>query len=358
MRTMLSQFEDIREVSIGTRKIGPEHPVFIVAELSANHRQNFNEAVRLIEAAQKAGADAVKLQTYTPDTMTIDCGDLRFRHGPGSLWEGQTLYELYQQAYMPWEWQPKLKKIANELGLELFSSAYDPTSIEFLNNIDVPAFKISSFELGDLPLIRMAARTSKPLIISTGMASLSEIDKAVTTARSSGASKIILLKCTSAYPADAAEMNLITIPHLSQTFNLSCGLSDHSMGTVAAVAGVALGACMLEKHFTLTKDDKTIDGAFSLTPDEFGEMVNSVRTTEKAVGKISYGPQRSEQESLTFRRSLYAVENIEEGQQITEANVRAIRPGGGLPPELFNELLGKPTMKAVKRGAPINWDAF
>jgi N-acetylneuraminate synthase len=350
---MLSDFENVREVSIGSRKIGPGHPVFIVAELSANHRQDFNEAVRLIEAAKKAGADAVKLQTYTPDTMTIDCGDERFRHGHGSLWKDQTLYELYQKAYMPWDWQPKLKKKANELGLELFSSVYDSSSVVFLESMNVPAYKISSFELIDLPLIRQSAKTGKPLILSTGMATLVEIQQAVDAARSAAAKGIVLLKCTSAYPADVDEMNLITIPHLSRTFNLPCGLSDHSRETAAAVVAVSLGACLLEKHFTLKKDKKSIDGAFSLTPDKFGEMVNSVRIAEKAIGKVAYGPQIPEQESLTFRRSLYAVEDIPAGGQIAECNVRPIRPAGGSPPSDLPDLIGKITKQALKKGTPI-----
>jgi len=355
---MNPDLSDIPAVQIGKHKIGPGHPVFIVAELSANHRQQFDEAVRLIEAAKKAGADGVKLQTYTPDTMTIDCDDQRFRHGPGSLWEGQTLYELYQKAYMPWEWQPKLKKIANGSGLELFSSAYDPSSVAFLESIDVPAIKISSFELIDLPLIRLAAKTGKPLILSTGMATLDEIEQGVNAARSAGAEEIILLKCTSAYPTHAAEMNLATIPHLSRTFNLPCGLSDHSKESTPAVAAVVLGACMIEKHFTLRKDKKSIDGGFSLSPNEFGDMVKSVRIAEKAVGKITYGSQRSEKESLAFRKSLYAVEDIKAGESITESNVRAIRPSGGLPPDHLKELLGRPTKRLVRKGNPITREVF
>ncbi len=355
---MSTKLADIPPVQIGKHKIGPGHPVFIVAELSANHGQDFDQAVRLIEAAKKAGADAVKLQTYTPDTMTIDCHDEGFRHGSGSLWAGQTLYELYQKAYMPWEWQPKLKKIANDLGLELFSSAYDPTSIEFLEGMAVPAYKISSFELIDLPLIRRAAETGKPLILSTGMATLDEIKQGVTAARSAGATEIILLKCTSAYPTDTAEMNLVTIPHLSRTFDLPCGLSDHSSANIAALAAVALGACMIEKHFTLLKDEKSIDGQFSLSPDEFREMANCVRIAEKAVGKITYGPQISEQGSVTFRRSLIAAEDIRAGEPITKSNVCAIRPSGGLPPGYLNDLLGRPTKRTVRRGSPITREVF
>ena len=354
---MSTKLADIPPVQIGKHKIGPGHPVFIVAELSANHGQNFDQAVRLIEAAKKAGADAVKLQTYTPDTMTIDCDNERFRHGSGSLWAGQTLYELYQKAYMPWEWQPKLKKIANDLGLELFSSAYDPTSIEFLEGMAVPAYKISSFELIDLPLIRLAARTGKPLIISTGMSTRAEIEKAVAAARSAGAEEIVLLKCTSAYPTDPAAVNLAMLPHLAATFNLPCGLSDHSQGTAVAAAAVALGACIIEKHVQLEKNEVAVDSAFSLTPQEFREMVIAVRTVEKAKGSIAYGPRHLETESLSFRRSLYAVKNIKSGETLTEFNVRAIRPSGGLPPDAIQYLSGKSAKQAIAKGSPITLEA-
>jgi N-acetylneuraminate synthase len=344
---------DIPPVQIGKHKIGPGQPVFIVAELSANHGQDFDQAVRLIKAAKKAGADAVKLQTYTPDTMTIDCDDERFRHGSGSLWAGQTLYELYQKAYMPWEWQPKLKKIANDIGLELFSSAYDPLSVAFLESIDVPAYKISSFELIDLPLIRLAARTGKPLIISTGMATFTEIEQAVVAARSAGAKEIVLLKCTSAYPAEPASINLATLPHLASTFKLPCGLSDHSMGYSVATAAVSLGACIIERHFKLKHNEAAVDATFSLTPKDFKEMVDAVRIVEAALGTVSYSPEIGEAESVSFRRSLYAVEEIAAGSQITESNVRSIRPGGGLPPDSIGELLGRNAKQAIKKGSAI-----
>ena len=350
---MCPNLTDISPVKIGKHMIGPGYPVFIVAELSANHRQNFDEAVRLIEAAKEAGANAVKLQTYTPDTMTIDCDDPRFRHEKGSLWEGQTLYELYQKAYMPWDWQPKLKAIANEIGMELFSSAYDPSSITYLQSLNMPAYKISSFELIDLPLIRQAANTGKPLIFSTGMATLDEIEQAVDAARSAGATEIVLLKCTSAYPADAAEMNLRTISHLSKKFCLPCGISDHTTGNVVPLVSVALGACMVEKHFTLVRDRESIDGEFSLSPDDFRKMVLSIRTAEKSLGKIEYWAQASERQNRKFRRSLYAVKDIQAGQKITKSNVRSIRPGGGLPPKSFDELLGRKAKQAIRKGSAI-----
>ena len=346
----------IQPVRIGNRNVGPGHPVYIVAELSANHRQDYDEAVRLVHAAKEAGADAVKLQTYTPDTMTIDHDDDRFIHGKGSLWEGKTLYELYKKAYMPWEWQPELKTIANGIGLDLFSSAYDPTSVDFLNELDVPALKISSFELVDLPLIRHAGRTGKPLILSTGMASFSEIEQAVTVATSVGCEDIIVLKCTSAYPAEFDEMNLRTIPDLSRVLALPCGLSDHSLGIIAPVAATALGACVIEKHFTLSRQNNSVDSGFSLNPSEFNEMVAAVRFAEKAMGSACYGPTAVEQENLAFRRSIYAIVDIEKGQTISEQKVRSIRPGGGLSPGYLKRLIGKRAKNNMKRGAPVTWD--
>ena len=357
-RKLDSTQSEISAVRIGNYQIGPGHPVFIVAELSANHRQNFDEAVRLVETARAAGADAVKLQTYTPDTMTIKHNGNAFQHGKGSLWAGQSLYELYEKAYMPWDWQPRLQKIAADCGLVLFSSVYDPSSIEFLQRLDLPAYKISSFELVDLPLIRLAAKTGKPLVLSTGMAALDEIRQAVETARSAGASEIILLKCTSAYPADAAGMNLATIPHLARTFNLPCGFSDHSNDNVAAITAVALGACMIEKHFRLEGGREHIDGEFSLTPGQFSEMVESVRAAEKAAGDIVYGSHPSENQSLAFRRSLYAVADIEGGQKFTRTNVRSIRPSGGLFPDRITEVLGQKVSRPIKKRHPNNPGTF
>jgi pseudaminic acid synthase len=351
-------YNPIQPVMIGNRIVGPGHPVYIVAELSANHRQDYDEAVRLIHAAKEAGADAVKLQTYTPDTMTIDHDGDRFTHKKGSLWESRTLYDLYKEAYMPWDWQPKLKAIAHQIGLDLFSSAYDPTSVDFLEEMDVPAIKISSFELVDLPLIRHAAATGKPLIISTGMASFDEIGLSVHAANSVGCREIILLKCTSAYPADPSEMNLRTITDLGRAFSTPCGLSDHSHGIVAPIAATALGACMIEKHFTLSRANNSVDAGFSLVPEEFRDMVSTVRFAERAMGSIFYGPTSVEKENLGFRRSLYSVEDIERGEIITKIKVRAIRPGGGLPPEELDILIGKRASKKFPKGSPITWDAI
>jgi pseudaminic acid synthase len=351
-------YSDIKPIKISHRQIGPGHPVYIVAELSANHRQDFDEAVRLIHAAKASGANAVKLQTYTPDTMTIDCDHENFRHGKGSLWEGKTLYRLYQEAYMPWEWQPRLKKIAEDIGLDLFSSAYDAGSVDFLKQIDIPAIKISSFEMTDLPLIRHAAKTDLPLIISTGMATIDEIQRSVDTAKASGCKELVLLKCTSAYPTRPDEMNLKSIVHLAETFGCPCGLSDHSLEGMVPVVATAVGICMIEKHFTLSRKVQTPDKGFSLEPEEFKAMVNAIRMAETVLGSIFFGPTITEHESLSFRRSLYAVSDIQANEKITAANVRAIRPAGGLSPESLDKLIGRPVKKTVTKGTPITTDLF
>jgi N-acetylneuraminate synthase len=355
---MPDQSPAIKPIQIGTRLIGPGHPVYIVAELSANHRQNFDEAVRLVHAAKESGADAVKLQTYTPDTMTIDCDGDNFRHGGGSLWEGQTLYGLYQKGSMPWQWQPELKKVANRLGLDLFSSAYDGTSVDFMCQMGVPAIKISSFELVDLPLIRYAAATKIPLIISTGMAELTEIHQAVDAARQAGATRIILLKCTSAYPTPLDQMNLRTIGHLSRTFEVPCGLSNHSRNHVVPIAATVLGASMIETHLTLSRSNGSLDSGFSLEPQEFKAMVEAVRATEKSLGGAFFGPTAAERESISFRRSLYAVSDIAPGEPITRDNVRAIRPGGGLSPSELDALIGQKPIHPIARGTPITRNAL
>ena len=357
-KTMSKQQPDIRPVKIGNRFVGPGHPVYIIAELSANHRQNFDEAVRLIHAAKEAGADAVKLQTYTPDTMTIDCDDENFRHGKGSLWEGKTLYELYKEAYMPWEWQPKLKKVANDINLDLFSSAYDATAVDFLDRMDVPAIKISSFEIIDLPLIQYAAATNRPLIISTGMATLAEITDAVVAARGAGCRDLVLLQCTSTYPSPMEEMNLKTIPAMARTFNLPCGFSDHSKDDLAALVAVAMDAWVLEKHFTLARENDSADSGFSIEPSEFKAMVEAVRKVETMIGSEFPDPTVSETDSMSFRRSLYAVKDIPAGEIIAHAHIRAIRPNGGLKPEDFERILGMKAKRKINKGQPITWDVI
>ena len=343
-------------IQIGDQRIGPQYPVYTVAEMSANHNQDFEQAVKILYAAKEAGADAVKFQTYTPDTLTIKSSDREyFRIGKGTLWKGKTLYELYSEAYMPWEWQPKLKKIADEIGIDIFSTAFDSTAVDFLEEMGVPVHKVASFEIVDIPLIEKMARTGKPLIISTGMATLSEIEEAVQAARKAGATQIALLKCTSAYPAPPEEMNLRTIPHLAEAFHVPVGLSDHTLGIAVPVAAVALGACMVEKHFTLSRDIPGPDSAFSLEPHEFKAMVKAIRTVEKALGKVRYEVGKREKASRVFRRSLFVVKDIKAGEVFTEENVRSIRPGYGLPPKFLKEVLGRQATCNLKAGTPLEW---
>jgi len=342
-------------IEIGGRKVGAGQPVYVIAEMSANHNQNFEDAVRLLHAAKEAGADAIKLQTYTPDTMTIPSDKVHFRIGGGTLWDGHTLYDLYLQAYTPWEWQPRLKKIASELGLDFFSTAFDATAVDFLERMGVPVHKVASFENVDIPLIKTMAATGRPMIISTGMASLREIEEAVETARSAGARQIALLKCTSAYPAAPEEMNLRTIPHLSEAFGVPVGLSDHTLGIAAPVVGVALGACIVEKHLTLSRGLPGPDSAFSLEPHEFRAMVEAIRITEKALGSINYAISEREAKSRVFRRSLFVVKNIKAGERFTAETVRSIRPGHGLHTRYLAEFLGKRASRDIEAGTPLSW---
>ena len=346
----------IQHITIGARRIGPGCPVYVVAEMSANHNQDFDQAVELLKAAKEAGADAVKLQTYTPDTLTIRSDKEYFRIGKGTLWEGKTLYELYSEAYMPWEWQPKLKKIADEIGIDLFSTAFDPTAVDFLEDMGVPVHKVASFEIVDIPLIEKMARTGKPLIISTGMAMLDEIEEAVQAARKAGATQIALLKCTSAYPAPPEEMNLRAIPHLTEAFHVPVGLSDHTLGIAVPVAAVALGACIVEKHFTLSRDIPGPDSAFSLEPHEFKTMVEAIRTAEKALGEVRYEVGEQEAKSRVFRRSLFVVKDMKAGEIFTEENLRSIRPGYGLHPKHLKDVLGRRAIQDIKKGTPLGWN--
>lgn len=342
-------------IEINVRRIGPGHPVYIIAEMSANHNGQFQQAFDIVRAAKAAGADAVKLQTYTPDTMTIDETGGCFRI-KGTPWDGSSLYELYGQAYTPWDWQPDLKKCADELGLDLFSTPFDTTAVDFLEQMQVPAFKVASFENVDIPLLRKIAGTGKPVILSTGMATLEEIEEAIDTLRDSGASQVALLKCTSAYPAPIEAMNLRTIPHLAGTFNVPVGLSDHTLGTTAAVASVALGACIIEKHLTLSRNIPGPDSAFSLEPHEFREMVEAVRSAEKALGKVHYGSSEKENASRVFRRSLFAVRDIKKGEQFTGDNVRSIRPGFGLHPRYLDRIITQAARCDIPRGTPLSWN--
>lgn len=342
------------EIKIGKYTIGAGNPVYIVAELSANHNQSFEKAVELIRAAKEAGADAVKLQTYTADTITIasDRPEFRIR---GTLWDGRTLHDLYAEACTPWEWQPRLKKAANDLGLDLFSSPFDASAVDFLESMQVPAYKVASFELVDIPLIEKMARTGKPLIISTGMATAEEIEEAIVAARRAGATQIALLKCTSSYPAPAEEMNLRTIPELARRFDVPCGLSDHSMTVAVPVAAVALGACIMEKHLTLSRSEPGPDSAFSLEPQEFKQMVEAVRTAQKALGEVHFGASAREAGSRAFRRSLYVVADIRCGELFTAANVRSIRPASGLHTRYLPEILGQRAACDIARGTPLTW---
>jgi pseudaminic acid synthase len=341
---------------IADRRIGEGSGVYVIAEVSANHHQSLEVAEDILRAAKQAGADAVKLQTYTPDTITLASDRKEFHIGGGTVWDGRTLHDLYAEAYMPWEWQPRLKKVAGELGMDLLSSAFDSTAVNFLEEMGVPAHKVASFELVDIALIQRMARTGKPLIMSTGMATVEEIEEALQCAREAGATEIALLKCTSAYPAPAEEMNLLTIPEMARRFGVPVGLSDHTMGIAAPVAAVALGACIIEKHLTLSRSTKGPDSAFSLEPQEFKAMVDAVRTVEKALGEVHFGPSGKEEASRAFRRSLFVVEDVKKGEAFTAANVRSIRPGDGLHPRHLTEVLGKSAAQGIKRGTPLTWE--
>jgi N-acetylneuraminate synthase len=341
---------------IADRRIGCRFPAYIIAELSANHHQDFEQAVELVSAAKKAGADAVKLQTYTPDTITIRSNRPEFRIGGGTLWDGRSLHELYGEAYTPWDWQPRLKQLADDIGIHLFSTPFDPTAVEFLEQMDVPAYKIASFEVVDLPLIERIVRTGKPIIMSTGMATLEEISDAVTVARSRGCSDLALLKCTSAYPAPPEEMNLRAIPYLAEMFGVPAGLSDHTLGIAVPVAAATLGASIIEKHFTLSRDVPGPDSAFSLEPHEFKTMVDAVRVAEKALGEVHFGLTARESASRVFRRSLYVVQAMTAGEVFAEENVRSIRPANGLAPKYLRRVLGRRAARDIPAGTPCDWE--
>jgi len=333
----------------------PDGPVFIVAEMSANHGHDFDRALAIIRAAAEAGADAVKIQTYTPDTITIDCDNEFFRI-KGTIWEGRTLHDLYGEAYTPWEWQPRLKEEAEKLGLAFFSTPFDPTAVDFLEEMGVPCHKIASFELVDLPLIRKVAATGKPVIMSTGMATEAEIAEAVEAFKDGGGSELALLKCTSAYPAPPEEMNLRTIPYLAQRFGVVSGLSDHTTGIEMPIAAVALGARIIEKHFCISRAEGGPDASFSLEPEEFRAMVAGVRQTEKALGGVCFALTDKQRASAVFRRSLFVTRDMRAGEPFTEANVRSIRPGHGLHTRHLPEVLGKAAARDIAKGTPLDWD--
>lgn len=343
-------------IEIGGRLIGPRQPCWIVAEISANHNQQFDRAVQLIRAAADAGADAIKLQTYTADTLTLDSDQQHFRIGDTGPWAGRSLHELYREAYTPWEWHEGLFRAANDAGLACFSTPFDATAIELLERLDTPVYKVASFELVDIPLLKRIAATGRPVIASTGMATEDEIREAVTTLRENGAGELVLLKCTSAYPADPRHMNLRTIPDLAERFDVLSGLSDHTMGSTVALAAVTLGACLLEKHFTLRRADGGPDSSFSMEPGEFATMVREIRQVESALGRVSYERTADESLNLTFRRSLFAIEDIDAGERFTTGNIRSIRPSHGLHPRHYDAVLGSRAACRIARGTPLSWD--
>jgi len=342
---------------IANRNVGIGHPPLVIAEMSGNHNQSLDRALEIVEAAAKSGAHAIKLQTYTADTMTLDIADGDFRiNDPGSLWTGRSLYELYDEAHTPWEWHEPLFRRARELGLIPLSTPFDDTAVDFLESLDAPCHKIASFENTDLPLIRKVAATGKPVIMSTGMASIAELAESVEAARSAGCRDLILLKCTSTYPAKPDNINLRTIPHMRDLFGCEIGLSDHTMGSGVAVAAVALGAVAVEKHFTLARADGGVDSAFSAEPHELHDLVQACEDAFRALGAVRYGATRAEEGSKAFRRSLYITEDLKAGDVLGPKNLRAIRPGFGLPPKFLDELMGRIVKKPVKRGTPMSWD--
>ena len=336
---------------------GRNGDLFFIAEMSGNHNHSLARALQIVESAAEAGADAIKLQTYTADTMTIDESDGEFFiSDPKNPWHGESLYQLYQKAYTPWEWQAEIFAHAKQCGILCFSTPFDVTAVDFLETLDAPLYKIASFENIDLPLIRRVAETKKPLIASTGMATVAELDELVRTARENGCPDVTLLKCTSSYPASPAGTNLRTLPHLRELFRCRVGLSDHTLGIGTAVASIALGAAVIEKHFTLARKDGGVDSAFSMEPEEFAQLVRECRTAYEALGEISYGSQEQEKASLVFRRSLYVVEDMKKGERFTEKNLRSIRPGLGLPPKYYDVVLGKRASRDVKRGTALAWE--
>ena len=332
---------------------------FIIAEMSGNHNQSLDRALQIVEAAAKSGVDALKLQTYTADTMTLDLSEREFFiQNKDSLWSGSSLYDLYRKAYTPWEWHEPIFKRCKELGIVGFSTPFDATAVDFLESLDVPIYKIASFENIDLPLIKKVAQTGKPIIASTGMASIAELDELVRTVKENGSSDLTLLKCTSSYPSTPKGINLLTIPHMKKLFNCKVGLSDHTLGIGAAVASVALGASVIEKHFTASRADGGVDSAFSLEPIEMKILVEETKRAYEALGEIHYGISEQEKKSLQFRRSLYIVEDMKAGDVITEKNMRSIRPGLGLSPKYYDVIIGQEVKCDIKRGTAVNWNMF
>lgn len=346
-----------QSIKISDKFIGLGYPPFVIAEMSGNHNQSLARALEIVEAAAKTGAQALKIQTYTPDTMTLDLDEREFHiSDPKSLWAGTSLYKLYGEAYTPWEWHKPIFDKANELGMIAFSSPFDSTAVDFLETLNVPCYKIASFENTDLPLIRRVAATGKPLIISTGMASLAELDETVKAAREAGCKELVLLKCTSTYPATPQNTNILTIAHMREMFGCEIGLSDHTMGIGVSVASVAIGASVIEKHFTLNRADGGVDSTFSMEPAEMAQLVIETERAWQSLGRVNYGATEAEKKSIQFRRSLYIVKDMKAGDTLTTENVRAIRPGLGLPTKYLQVLLGKTINQDVKRGTALLWE--
>lgn len=343
-------------INIGGHIISESSPTFVIAEMSANHNMDFDRAVAIMQAAKDAGADAIKIQTYTADTITLDCDDPCFQITQGTLWDGTTLHKLYQTAYTPWEWQPKLKEIAESMGLVFFSSPFDLTAVDFLEEMDVPAYKIASFEINDIPMIRKIAKLHKPMIFATGIAHMADIELALRTCKEEGNEDVVILKCISAYPTPYEDINLKTIPSMKETFDCIVGLSDHSMGHAVAVGAVALGAKVVEKHLTLSRADGGADSAFSMEPAEFKEMVDNIRIVEKALGRVTYELGEKQMREREHSRSLFVAKDMKAGDIFTPENLRSVRPACGLHTKYYEELLGKKIKKDAKLGTPMRWD--
>lgn len=345
-----------KAIDIDGFKIGENERTFIIAEMSANHLQDFDRAVEIIRKAKWAGADAIKLQTYTPDTITLNCDNEYFQINQGTIWDGTTLYKLYEEAYTPWEWQPKLKKIAEDEGLVFFSSPFDYTAVDFLEEMNVPAYKIASFEITDMPFLKYVASKGKPVIISTGIAQLKDIEEALDVCKEVGNNQIILLKCTSAYPAPVEDINLKTMVNMKETFDVLTGLSDHTMGSAVSVGAVALGAKVIEKHMTLRREDGGADSKFSMEPEEFKDMVDNIRMIEKALGNVTYNLSEKQKKSREHSRSLFVIKDIKKGEKFTNDNIKSIRPGNGISTRYIEDILGKKAEVDIKRGTPLKWD--
>ena len=345
-----------KKITISNNQISQDSSVYVIAEMSGNHNLDYDRAVKIMQAAKESGADAIKIQTYTADTITLNCDEPCFQISQGTLWDGMTLHKLYEDAYTPWEWQPKLQKVAKDIGLDFFSSPFDFSSVDFLEEMNVPAYKIASFEITDIPLIRKVARLGKPVIISTGIATLADIELAVKTCRDEGNNNIVLLKCCSAYPTPYEDINLCTMVNLRDTFDCVVGLSDHTMGDTVAVASVAMGAKVVEKHLTLSRADGGVDSAFSMEPEEFKQMVDHIRIVEKAMGRVTYELTEKQKGEREHARSLFIAKDMKAGETLNETNMRSVRPGNGLHTKYYEELLGKRINRYVKLGTPLSWD--